>query len=49
VFTPMAPLPSNNACSDQSNPNGAVIFNLSDLPNTPAGNVGFVRFRVRVN
>jgi uncharacterized repeat protein (TIGR01451 family) len=49
VFTPLAPLPSNNSCSNQSNPNGAVIFNLSDLPTTPAGNVGFVRFRVRVN
>ncbi len=49
VFTPLAPLPPNNSCSNQSNPNGAVIFNLSDLPNTPAGNVGFVRFRVRIN
>lgn len=49
VFTPLAPLPPNNSCSDQSNPNGAVIFSLSDLPNTPAGNVGFVRFRVRIN
>ncbi len=49
VFTPLAPLPPNNSCLNQSNPNGAVIFNLSDLPNTPAGNVGFVRFRVRVN
>jgi uncharacterized repeat protein (TIGR01451 family) len=49
VFTPLAPLPPNNSCLDQSNPNGAVIFNLSDLPNTPVGNVGFVRFRVRVN
>jgi uncharacterized repeat protein (TIGR01451 family) len=49
VFTPLAPLPSNNSCSNQSNPNGAVIFNLGDLPNTPAGNVGFTRFRVRVN
>ena len=49
VFTPLAPLPPNNSCLNQSNPNGAVIFNLSDLPNTPAGNVGFVRFRVRIN
>jgi uncharacterized repeat protein (TIGR01451 family) len=49
VFTPLAPLPPNNSCLNQNNPNGAVIFNLSDLPNTPAGNVGFVRFRVRIN
>jgi len=49
VFTPLAPLSPNNSCSNQSNPNGAVIFNLSDLPNTPAGNVGFTRFRVRIN
>jgi len=49
VFTPLAPLPPNNSCLNQSNPNGAVIFNLSDLPNTPAGNVGFTRFRVRIN
>ncbi|MCY7391993.1 MAG: hypothetical protein LH647_11065, partial [Leptolyngbyaceae cyanobacterium CAN_BIN12] len=49
VFTPLAPLPPNNSCSEQSNPNGAVIFSLNDLPSTPAGNVGFVRFRVRIN
>lgn len=49
IFTPLAPLPDNNACPDQRNPNGAVIFDLGDVPNTPTNNVGLVRFRVRVN
>ncbi|HEY9879394.1 MAG TPA: hypothetical protein V6D29_13140 [Leptolyngbyaceae cyanobacterium] len=49
VFTPLAPLPANNACLDQRNPNGAVIFDLGNVPNSPTNNVGFVRFRVRVN
>ncbi|MDX2240593.1 MAG: hypothetical protein NW224_07920 [Leptolyngbyaceae cyanobacterium bins.302] len=49
VFTPLAPLPSNNSCPDQRNPNGAVIFDLGTLPNTPTNNIGFVRFRVRIN
>ncbi|HEY9877719.1 MAG TPA: hypothetical protein V6D29_04645 [Leptolyngbyaceae cyanobacterium] len=49
VFTPLAPLPANNACLDQRNPNGAIIFDLGTVPNVPANNVGFVRFRVRVD
>lgn len=49
VFTPLAPLPANNACLDQRNPNGAVIFDLGNVSNVPTDNVGFVRFRVRVN
>ncbi len=49
VFTPLAPLPANNSCITQSNPNGAVIFNLGDVANTPAENVGFTRFQVRIN
>ncbi|MBF2029447.1 MAG: DUF11 domain-containing protein [Oscillatoriales cyanobacterium C42_A2020_001] len=49
VFTPLAPLPSDNACPDQRNPNGAIIFNLGTVANTPTNNVGFVRFRVRIN
>lgn len=49
VFTPLAPLPANNSCPDQRNPNGAVIFELGSVPNTPTNNIGFVRFRVRVN
>lgn len=49
VFTPLAPLPANNSCPDQTNPNGAVIFNLGDVANTPTNNVGLVRFQVRIN
>lgn len=49
VFTPLAPLPANNSCPDQRNPNGAVIFNLGNVTNTPTSNVGFVRFQVRIN
>jgi uncharacterized repeat protein (TIGR01451 family) len=49
VFSPLTPLPSGNSCTDQRNTNGAVIFNLGDIPNTPGSNFGFVRFRVRIN
>ncbi|MDX2229744.1 MAG: hypothetical protein NW220_08905 [Leptolyngbyaceae cyanobacterium bins.349] len=49
VFTPLAPLPANNSCPDQTNPNGAVIFELGDVSNIPTNNLGFVRFRVRIN
>lgn len=49
VFSPLAPLPPNNSCLDQRNPNGAVIFELGTLTNTPTDNVGFARFRVRIN
>ncbi|MGI0486118.1 DUF11 domain-containing protein [Pantanalinema rosaneae CENA516] len=49
VFSPLAPLPSGNSCPDQNNPNGAVIFDLGTVTNTPTTNVGFVRFRVRIN
>ncbi len=48
-YTPLAPLPSNNSCADQRNPNGAVIFNLDQVTNVPTNNVGFVRLRTRVN
>jgi uncharacterized repeat protein (TIGR01451 family) len=48
VYTPLAPLPANNPCPDQRNPNGAIIFNLGDLTNTPTNNIGFVRFQVRI-
>lgn len=48
VFSPLQPLPSGNACSEQANSNGAVIFSLPQIPTTPSSNVGFVRFRVRI-
>ncbi len=49
VFSPIAPLPLNNSCSDQSNPNGSVIFNLGNVPSLRGSNAGFARFRVRIN
>ncbi|MBD2034376.1 hypothetical protein H6F76_04915 [Leptolyngbya sp. FACHB-321] len=49
VFAPLAPLPVGNSCTDASNQNGTVIFDLGDIPNTVGNNFGFVRFRVRVN
>ncbi|NJP09950.1 MAG: DUF11 domain-containing protein [Leptolyngbyaceae cyanobacterium RU_5_1] len=48
-FTPLAPLPENNSCPNQTNPNGATIVNLGTVSNTAGSNFGFVRFRVRVN
>jgi uncharacterized repeat protein (TIGR01451 family) len=49
VFSSLSPLPAGNSCTDQRNPNGAVIFDLGDIPNTPGNNFGFIRFRVRIN
>lgn len=49
VFSPLAPLPSENACTNQTNPNGSVIFDLGTISNLPPTHVGFVRFRVRIN
>lgn len=49
VFSPIAPLPANNSCSDQSNPNGSVIFGLGNVPSVRGSNSGFVQFRVRIN
>jgi uncharacterized repeat protein (TIGR01451 family) len=48
-FSPLSPLPSGNACGEQNNRNGSVILNLREIPNTPNGNVGFVRFRVIID
>ncbi|MEB3181480.1 MAG: hypothetical protein VKL59_20965 [Nostocaceae cyanobacterium] len=50
-FGSLTPLPPNNACSNPTNAPeaGAVVVNLGNIPNTPGGNFGFVRFRVRVN
>ncbi len=49
VLSPLAPLPQGNACSNQSNPNGAVVVNLGNISNVAGSNFGFVRFRVRVD
>ena len=49
-FTPaLAPLPALNGCSNPSNPNGAAIVTLGTVSNLTPNNVGFFRFRVRVN
>jgi uncharacterized repeat protein (TIGR01451 family) len=48
-FAPLAPLPNNNSCTIQENPNGAAIYELGNVSNNPGSNFGFVRFRVRVN
>jgi hypothetical protein len=47
-YSPLAPLPADNGCRDQNNPNGSLIFNLGNLPNTAPGNVGYAQLRVRV-
>jgi uncharacterized repeat protein (TIGR01451 family) len=48
-FAPLVPLPNNNSCTIQENPNGAAIYELGTVSNNPGSNFGFVRFRVRVN
>ncbi len=48
-FSPLAPLPTNNPCTSQANPNGTAIYPLGTLPNTTGRNFGLVRFRTRVN
>ena len=48
-FSPLAPLPPANACTDSKNANGSVIFDLGTVPSTPANNVGFARFRVKID
>lgn len=48
-FTPLAPLPANNSCPIQENPNGATIVDLGTVSNAAGSNFGFIRFRVRVN
>ncbi|MBD2084380.1 isopeptide-forming domain-containing fimbrial protein [Trichocoleus sp. ST-U3] len=48
-FSPLAPLPAGNACSNQTNPDGAVILNLGTISNKAGINFGFIRFRVKIN
>lgn len=48
-FPPVAPLPTNNVCSDQTNPTGAALVNFGNLDFTPGNNFGFLRFWVRVD
>ncbi|MGB7443851.1 MAG: DUF11 domain-containing protein, partial [Coleofasciculaceae cyanobacterium] len=39
---------SSPPCSDPNNSNGAVLVELGDVPSNRPNNVGFVRFRVRI-
>ncbi|MDP8965935.1 MAG: hypothetical protein M3O33_18520 [Cyanobacteriota bacterium] len=48
-FSPLAPLPTGNACPSQTNPDGAVIVNLGNISNVEGTNFGFIRFRVKIN
>ncbi|MFE1747302.1 hypothetical protein [Coleofasciculus sp. H7-2] len=48
-FSPLAPLPAGNACSNQNNADGAVIVNLGNISNATSSNYGFTRFRVKIN
>jgi uncharacterized repeat protein (TIGR01451 family) len=44
-LSPLVPVPSP-PCADANNPNGSILLNLGDIP---AGNAGFVRFRVKID
>lgn len=44
-FSPLAPVASP-PCADANNPNGSILLNLGDVP---AGNAGFLRFRVKID
>ncbi len=46
-FSPLNPVTA--PCTDTNNPNGSVFLQLGNVPNTSPNNVGFVRFRVRIN
>ncbi|MDB9315836.1 DUF11 domain-containing protein [Spirulina sp. CS-785/01] len=41
--------PVSSPCDNPNNPNGAVIINFGTLLNQSPSNVGYIRFRVRVN
>lgn len=44
-FSPLAPVASP-PCADANNSNGSILLNLGDVP---AGNAGFLRFRVKID
>jgi uncharacterized repeat protein (TIGR01451 family) len=46
-FSPLTP--ATTPCPGLNNPNGSVLLQLGDIPNTAPNNVGFLRFRVKVN
>lgn len=41
--------PVTSPCPNTNNSNGSILVNLGDLPFTPPNNVGFIRFRVRID
>ncbi len=41
--------PVTAPCPNANNPNGSVLVQLGDIPNTPPNSVGFVRFRVKID
>lgn len=41
--------PVTSPCPNPNNPNGSVSLQLGDISNTAPNNVGFVRFRVKIN
>jgi uncharacterized repeat protein (TIGR01451 family) len=45
--SPLTPVTA--PCSDTNNQNGSVLVQLGTIPNLPPNNVGFVRFRVRID
>jgi uncharacterized repeat protein (TIGR01451 family) len=45
--TPLTPVTS--PCPNTNNPNGSVFLQLGDILNTASSNVGFVRFRVKID
>jgi fimbrial isopeptide formation D2 family protein/uncharacterized repeat protein (TIGR01451 family) len=47
-FSPLTAV-TTPPCSDSNNPNGSVFLEMGDIPNTAPSNVGFVRFRVRID
>ncbi|MEO8893239.1 MAG: DUF11 domain-containing protein, partial [Coleofasciculaceae cyanobacterium] len=44
-LSPLAPVASP-PCTNANNPNGSILLNLGDIP---AGNAGFLRFRVKID
>jgi uncharacterized repeat protein (TIGR01451 family) len=45
--SPLTPVTA--PCPNTNNPTGAVVLQLGDVPNTAPNNVGFVRFRIKID
>ncbi|MBE9125462.1 MULTISPECIES: DUF6923 family protein [unclassified Coleofasciculus] len=41
--------PANPPCPSSNNPNGSVLVNIGNIPTTAPDNVGFIRFRARID